>query len=150
MGGGGGGSGKERARVCYRYRATWPRGDRDNGSPPLLSPRRFASPRTYIPSHPFQLAPLRLADSYFRATSRTRQAFPAFPYFPTIWIDIDPSRRISPGFLVNLRELRIKGRGEKGSSTRNRRDRSFWIRSRDREIGEFMAPFQRGIREYSD
>lgn len=116
-GGGGSGSGKETARVCYRYRATWPRGDRDNGSPPLLSPRRFASPRTYIPSHPFQLAPLRLADSYFRATSRTRQAFPYFRIFVykmefEIAFDgfsIDFDRFLS---LFRFRQSRIKG--EKG------------------------------------
>lgn len=42
--------------VCYRYRATWPRGDRDNASPPLLSARRFACfgypyLRTYLPTY---------------------------------------------------------------------------------------------------
>lgn len=82
--------------VCYRYRATWPRGDRDNASPPLLSARRFAcfdpvstylptyvTPRSYSPTPPTptppptrprpsiparSTSPDRL--SYFCATSR--------------------------------------------------------------------------------
>lgn len=71
--------------VCYRYRATWPRGDRDNASPPLLSARRFACfdpVPTYLPTYvthvrirrhrhhrlcvrSFRHAPLRPTGSYF-------------------------------------------------------------------------------------
>lgn len=65
--------------VCYRYRATWPRGDRDNASPPLLSARRFAcfgypylrTVPTYLRSYSSTPpTPFRPTDSYFRATWR--------------------------------------------------------------------------------
>jgi len=72
--------------VCYRYRATWPRGDRDNTSPPLLSARRFACfdpVPTYLPTYvtyvrirrhrhhvrSFRHVPLRPTGSYFYDTS---------------------------------------------------------------------------------
>lgn len=64
--------------VCYRYRATWPRGDRDNASPPLLSGRRFACfgypyLRTYLPTFVFvdtadAISPNRLIFSRHLAT----------------------------------------------------------------------------------
>lgn len=76
--------------VCYRYRATWPRGDRDNASPSLLSARRFACfdpVPTYLPTYvtyvrirrhrhhrrrvrSFRHAPLRPTGSYFCGASR--------------------------------------------------------------------------------
>lgn len=70
--------------VCYRYRTTWPRGDRDNTSPPLLSARRFACfdpVPTYLPTYvtyvrirrhhvrSFRHVPLRPTGSYFYDTS---------------------------------------------------------------------------------
>lgn len=74
--------------------------------------------------------------------------FRIFQQYGSISIDLDGFLPVSgQSFSGNFGS---REGGEKGSSTRNRRDRSFWIRSRDREIGEFMAPFQRGIREYSD